>query len=106
MLNFIRAGSIQNDLFPLTWSRALGSRLFFHLSPFLAQRFRYDKWNRFSDWPGARGASSTEELRDEQDAGFGQDGNHFNVASAALKRAMVIDVESKQHQVLGLETLS
>lgn len=36
-------------------------------------------------------------------AGFGRSGNHFNVASAARKRAMIIDLETLQHQVLGLE---
>lgn len=36
-------------------------------------------------------------------AGFGRNGNHFNVAAAARKRAMIIDLETLQHQVLGLE---
>jgi Icc-related predicted phosphoesterase len=36
-------------------------------------------------------------------AGFGRHGNHFNVAAAARKRAMIIDLETLQHQVLGLE---
>jgi Icc-related predicted phosphoesterase len=36
-------------------------------------------------------------------AGFGRQGNHFNVASGARMRSMVIDLETLQHQVLGLE---
>jgi Icc-related predicted phosphoesterase len=36
-------------------------------------------------------------------AGFGRHGNHFNVASAARMRAMIIDLESLEHQVLVLE---
>ena len=36
-------------------------------------------------------------------AGFGRHGNHFNVASAARMRTMIIDLESLQHQLLGLE---
>jgi Icc-related predicted phosphoesterase len=33
-------------------------------------------------------------------SGFGRDGNHFNVASAYSKRAMLIDLESLEHEVL------
>jgi Icc-related predicted phosphoesterase len=36
-------------------------------------------------------------------AGFGREDNHFNVASAGKTRAMIIDLETLQHQVLGLE---
>jgi Icc-related predicted phosphoesterase len=36
-------------------------------------------------------------------AGFGRHGNHFNVASAARMRSMIIDLETLGHQVLGLE---
>ena len=36
-------------------------------------------------------------------AGFGRKDNHFNVASAGQARAMIIDLETLQHQVLGLE---
>jgi len=36
-------------------------------------------------------------------AGFGRHGNHFNVASATRMRTMIIDLETLQHQVLGLE---
>jgi Icc-related predicted phosphoesterase len=36
-------------------------------------------------------------------AGFGRHGNHFNVASAARMRAMIIDLETLQHQVLRFE---
>ena len=36
-------------------------------------------------------------------AGFGRKDNHFNVASAGRTRAMIIDLETLQHQVLGLE---
>jgi Icc-related predicted phosphoesterase len=35
-------------------------------------------------------------------AGFGRQGNHFNVASAARMRAMIIDLETLQHQLIGL----
>jgi Icc-related predicted phosphoesterase len=35
--------------------------------------------------------------------GFGRHGNHFNVASAARMRSMIIDLETLGHQVLGLE---
>jgi Icc-related predicted phosphoesterase len=35
-------------------------------------------------------------------AGFGRHGNHFNVASAARMRAMIIDLETLQHQLIGL----
>ena len=33
-------------------------------------------------------------------SGFGRDGNHFNVASAYSKRAMLIDLETLEHEVL------
>ena len=36
-------------------------------------------------------------------AGFGRHGNHFNVASAARMRSMIIDLVTLQHQLLGLE---
>lgn len=39
-------------------------------------------------------------------AGFGRRGNHFNVASAARMRSVIIDLETLQHQVLGLEQTS
>jgi Icc-related predicted phosphoesterase len=35
-------------------------------------------------------------------AGFGRHDNHFNVASAARKRAMIIDLDTLHHQVLGV----
>ena len=35
-------------------------------------------------------------------AGFGRQGNHFNVASAARMRSMIIDLETMGHQVMGL----
>jgi len=35
--------------------------------------------------------------------GFGRLGKHFNVASAAQFRAMIINLETQQHQVIGLE---
>lgn len=35
-------------------------------------------------------------------AGFGRNGSHFNVASAARRRAMIIDLETLRHEVLGL----
>jgi Icc-related predicted phosphoesterase len=35
--------------------------------------------------------------------GFGRLGKHFNVASAGRLRAMIINLETLQHQVLGLE---
>ena len=35
--------------------------------------------------------------------GFGRHGNHFNVASAARMRAMIINLETLEHEVLGLE---
>jgi hypothetical protein len=35
-------------------------------------------------------------------AGFGRQGNHFNVASAARMRSMIIDLETMGHQVVGL----
>jgi Icc-related predicted phosphoesterase len=35
-------------------------------------------------------------------AGFGRQGNHFNVASAARKRAMIIDLDTLHHQVIGV----
>jgi len=35
-------------------------------------------------------------------AGFGRQGNHFNVASAARMRSMIIDLETMEHQVVGL----
>jgi Icc-related predicted phosphoesterase len=34
--------------------------------------------------------------------GFGRKDRHFNVASAGLARAMIIDLQTLQHQVLGL----
>jgi Icc-related predicted phosphoesterase len=34
-------------------------------------------------------------------AGFGRKGNHFNVASAARMRSMIIDLETMGHQVVG-----
>ena len=37
-------------------------------------------------------------------AGFGRQGNHFNVASAARMRSMIIDLETLRHQVVGLGT--
>lgn len=36
-------------------------------------------------------------------AGFGRERRHFNVASAGRERAMVIDLETLRHEVLGLE---
>jgi Icc-related predicted phosphoesterase len=33
-------------------------------------------------------------------AGFGRSGNHFNVASAGQKRAILLDLETLQHEVL------
>lgn len=36
-------------------------------------------------------------------AGFGRKDNHFNVASAGQARAMIIDLETLQHQLFGLE---
>lgn len=36
-------------------------------------------------------------------AGFGRHGNHFNVASAARMRSMIIDLDTLGHQVLGSE---
>jgi Icc-related predicted phosphoesterase len=36
-------------------------------------------------------------------AGFGRKDNHFNVASAGQARAMIIDLEALEHQLLGLE---
>ncbi|HEX8751169.1 MAG TPA: metallophosphoesterase [Nitrospira sp.] len=33
-------------------------------------------------------------------AGFGRQGNHFNVASAARMRSMIIDLETMSHQVV------
>jgi len=36
-------------------------------------------------------------------AGFDRQGNHFNVASAARMRSMIIDLETMGHQVVGLE---
>jgi len=36
-------------------------------------------------------------------AGFGRKDNHFNVASAGQARAMIIDLETLEHQFLGLE---
>src|SRR5215471_9274697 len=36
-------------------------------------------------------------------AGFGREGRHFNVASVGRERAMVIDLETLQHEVVGLE---
>jgi len=35
-------------------------------------------------------------------AGFGRSGSHFNVASAGRHRAMMIDLDTLQHHVLGL----
>jgi Icc-related predicted phosphoesterase len=35
-------------------------------------------------------------------AGFGRQGNHFNVASAAQMRSMIIDLETMEHQVVWL----
>ena len=35
-------------------------------------------------------------------AGFGRQGNHFNVASAARMRSMIIDLETMGHQVVEL----
>jgi len=35
-------------------------------------------------------------------AGFGRQGNHFNVASAARMRSMIIDLETMGHQLVGL----
>ena len=32
---------------------------------------------------------------------FGRSGNHFNVASAARRRAMIIDLDTMEHQVVG-----
>jgi Icc-related predicted phosphoesterase len=59
------------------------------------------------------GRSSLREFRDanpvrahvhgHSHAGFGRQGNHFNVASAARMRSMTIDLENMQHQLLGLE---
>jgi hypothetical protein len=34
---------------------------------------------------------------------FGRRGRHFNVASAGVKRAMLIDVDTMSHEVLGGE---
>jgi Icc-related predicted phosphoesterase len=39
-------------------------------------------------------------------AGFGRHGNHFNVASAARMRSMIIDLDTLQHQVHGFEQTS
>lgn len=36
-------------------------------------------------------------------AGFGRERRHFNVASAGRERAMVIDLETLRHEVVGLE---
>jgi Icc-related predicted phosphoesterase len=36
-------------------------------------------------------------------AGFGRQGNHFNVASAARMRSMIIDLATMAHQVVGPE---
>jgi Icc-related predicted phosphoesterase len=34
-------------------------------------------------------------------AGFGRSGKHFNVASAGQKRAMILDLDTLQHETLG-----
>jgi Icc-related predicted phosphoesterase len=39
-------------------------------------------------------------------AGFGRDGKHFNVASAAEPRAMILDLGTMEHEVLGREHVS
>ena len=36
-------------------------------------------------------------------AGFGREGRHFNIASAGRERAMIIDLETLRHEVVGLE---
>jgi Icc-related predicted phosphoesterase len=36
-------------------------------------------------------------------AGFGRSGKHFNVASAGRARAMILDLETMQHVILGFE---
>lgn len=36
-------------------------------------------------------------------AGFGRDRSHFNVAAAGRARAMILDLQTMQHQVLGSE---
>ena len=36
-------------------------------------------------------------------AGFGRCGKHFNVASAGQARAMIVDLETLEHTVLGME---
>jgi Icc-related predicted phosphoesterase len=36
-------------------------------------------------------------------AGFGRLGRHLNVASAGQRRAMLFNLETKQHQVLGVD---
>jgi len=36
-------------------------------------------------------------------AGFGRDRSHFNVASAGRARAMLLDLQTMQHQFLGLD---
>jgi len=36
-------------------------------------------------------------------AGFGRHGSHFNVASAGRARTMLLDLQTMQHQALGLE---
>lgn len=35
-------------------------------------------------------------------AGFGHSGKHFNVASAGRARAMILDLETMQHEILGV----
>ena len=34
--------------------------------------------------------------------GFGREGNHFNVASATRMRSMIIDLETMEHEVVGV----
>jgi Icc-related predicted phosphoesterase len=42
-------------------------------------------------------------LHGHSHAGFGRCGKHFNVASAGQARAMIVDLETLEHTVLGME---
>jgi Icc-related predicted phosphoesterase len=42
-------------------------------------------------------------LHGHSHAGFGCSGKHFNVASAGLERALILDLDTMQHQFIGTE---